>query len=73
MNGAVFVNVVIVLMGAAVLIGALYVGRRYLPEHHWLRKLLIAAMERRGPLEMVRMVGMVLLICALGALTIVYS
>jgi hypothetical protein len=73
MNGAVLVNVVIVVVGAAVLVVASYVGGRYLPEHHWLRKWSIDALERRGPLEMARTVGVVLLICAFVALAIVYS
>ena len=74
MNGAaVFLNVVMVLAGAAVFLAAWLLGERYLPEHHWLRKWMITSVERRGFLETARMVGIVLLLFAFAVLTIAYS
>lgn len=70
MNGAVLLNVVMVLAGAAILLAVWYLGERYLPENHWLRKWTLASLERRGPLETARMIGIVLLMFALVVLAI---
>ena len=44
-------------------------GGRDVPEHHWLRTCPRALLERRGPLETVRLIGMVLWMFALVILT----
>jgi hypothetical protein len=72
MNGTAFLNMVIVLAGAAVFLTVWFLGGRYLPEHHWLRKWTITSVKRRGLLETARMVGIVLLMCALVVLAIAY-
>lgn len=73
MNGTVFLNVVMVLAGTAVLLAVCLLGGRFLPEHHWLRKWTIASVKRRGYLETARMLGIVLLMCAFAVLTLTYS
>jgi hypothetical protein len=47
-----------------------YLGDRYLPEHHWLRKWTVATLKHRGPLETARIIGFVLLMFALAVLAI---
>ena len=73
MNGAFLLNAVMVLAGAALLLAVWYLGKCYLPEHHWLRKWALASLERRGPLETARMIGVVLLMFALAVLVIAES
>jgi glucose-6-phosphate-specific signal transduction histidine kinase len=73
MNGAFLLNVVMVLVGAVILLAVWYLGERYLSEHHWLRKWTLASLERRGPLETARMIGIVLLMFALAVLAIALS
>lgn len=51
MNGAVFLNVVMVLAGAVIFLAVWFFAGRLLSEHHWLRKWTIATVERRGFLE----------------------
>jgi hypothetical protein len=73
MYGQIFLNVVMVFAGTVVFLLVWVLGRRYLSENHWLRECALAFMEHRGPLEMARLVGVLLLICAFAALTIAYS
>ena len=73
MNGAFLLNAVMVLAGAALLLAVWYLGKCYLPEHHWLRKWTLASLERRGPLETARMIGIVLLMFAFVMLAIAES
>lgn len=73
MNGAFLLNLMMVLVGAGVLLVACHFGARLLPASNWLRKWTLALLERRGPLEAARMVGLMVLIVSLAALAIAES
>lgn len=58
------------LVGAAVLLGAWYLGVRRLPESHWLRRVLF---NRHRPLESASRLGLYLVLLVFAALTIFYA
>jgi hypothetical protein len=70
MNGEFLLNLAVVLSGAAIVLMVWYLGERYLPQQNWLRKWMHASLERRGPLETARMIGLVVLMFALALLAI---
>ena len=62
MHGAFLLNVLVVLFGAASVLTVLSLGRRFLPHNFWLRKWMHSSLERRGPLETARIIGIVVVI-----------
>lgn len=58
------------LVGAAALLGAWYLGVRRLPESHWLRRVLF---NRHRPFESARLLGLYLVMLGFAALTIFYA
>lgn len=73
MNPSAAVNLMVVIVGLVVVASLMLAGRWFLPKQHPLRVWVTGFFDRRGPLEMARLVGAVLLVATWGVLTLLYS